>query len=345
MCFFYVYIYRSILDVPPNQESASFFEFERLPLEVITKIVSYMSEKDLNSLARVNKIWRTTYLNQNTIWMKICHNLNIQLVDYYITDFGSSRENDPPMNANKVPVDTFGTVCKYWTLYKRYQTVANNILNNQLITIHLTNKRIQQTFCTDSYMICINRKKKQSIYVRFLRVSRSPSRFGNLFLKEFNLYKEFKKNENYNIKIVGNNRFLVLEIHSVIFVYIIQNNKFILKFSKIIRKAVVNEDGKDDDENDNVESLQMGLYEDFLHENEDTKIDLCGNKLMLVQPSKNLMFLINLTNAKIIKEKVFFEKKCTVDAIKCDKNRLMIGVSIKVNCNYEFLISKLKFFF
>ncbi|VVC30376.1 F-box domain [Cinara cedri] len=308
---------KSVLDLSQHQKSETKTCFGQLPLEIIGKIFKYLDEKDLNSIAHVSKIWRTIYLNQDTIWKQICINLNILKFDYdkLVTRYFGNKGEITHKNDFDISADIFGIMCKWWTLYRCYQMVIRNILSNKFIRVYFTNKQTQQTFCTDSYIISINRTKELSIHAWVLQNSTLP-----LKLKEFNLYKKLIQNENYNVKVVGNNTFLIFEIHSVIFVYKIKNGSFLLKYAKVIQKPKYN---------DKDSKFEMEPSEDFLQENQNTKIDLCQTKLLLAQPSTNKIFIIDLTSGKICNVIKYFLEKCIVDVIKFTVNRVMIGISVK----------------
>lgn len=298
-------------------------DFNTLPLEIITKILKLLNLNDIISLAHVSKIWRTKYLNQNIIWKKICSDLDIQQIDYNDLHF-TLDSNSVHMNAigyTSVSDGMFGPMCRWWTIYSRYCLTIQNILKNEFPVINITRKQAEQIYCTDSYIISINRTKHSSIQALIFQSSTAPLK--ETYLTEFNLFTKLLQNKSNNLKIIGNNKFLVFEINSVIFVYKIKKNAFLLMYNKIIQKT---------DNNDNYQTNTPS--NEFLKENKDTKIDMCNDKLMLVQPNKNLMFLIDLVSGKICKEMEYFDKMCLVDCIKCAEKKLMIGISIKVNCNF-----------
>lgn len=263
------------------------------------------------------------YLNQNVIWKDVCEQLNLQEEDYTSCLIDTSRCTSGcrayiELNSEKL----FGPCCKWWTIYNRYNMVVKNIKNNNFPTIHISREPETQSFCTDDYIISINRHSKYPIKALNLKGSHTSLMSSNrVNLKSCELLDKLFTNPQYSIKIIGNKKFMVIEIHSVIFVYKILNNQFEFMFTKVIQKS-------SNDDTNNEDTLPN---DQFLSYHFDTKIDICDDKLALIHPKTNLIFLIDLNTGEKRKEIKYSSSKCVVDCMKCTTDRLMIGITIKVN--------------
>jgi len=198
--------------------------------------------------------------------------------------------------------------------------VLKNIKENNYPIVRIPRKYVSESYCTDDYIIniCRHQKEHRSIQAIILGGKRLPIR--KEFLKTIDNFYKLLINKAYSLKIIGNKEFLVLEIHSVIFVYNIVNNKFDLGYSKIIQGS-----GDPEFDFENIHS--------FLDDHCNTVIDLSGDQLALIHPKNNVIFLINLKTGDICKELVYCSEECSVDTMKCADQRLMIGISIKVKFN------------
>lgn len=324
MVIYLFFFNRTAIALPQVPES-EVSGFDKLPLEIITKILNNLTLKDIIALTKVSKAWRTKYLNQNTIWKRICDTLDILPKDYNDSHFEYNSEavlTNSHSWGLSVSEAMFGPMCKWWTYYSRFQLVIHNILKNDFPVIHLHRKSTHQIFCTDNYIISLNRNKETAIQSMIFESSTAPLR--DQFLSEFKLFSKLLKNNNNIVKIIGNAKFLVFEIHSIIFVYKFKNGCFTLKYCKTIQKSGTTTVGR----RSNMPT------KDFLKENRETVIDIHENQLVLAQQNKNLMFLIDLVTGTVCKELEYSEKNCVVDCLKCDDHKLMIGISIKVNCNF-----------
>lgn len=290
-----------------------------MPLEIITKIVKYLSLSDILSLTSVSKIWRCVYLNQNIIWKDICSNLNLSEDDYLHCFGDPSRFN----SQSKAYIDSysetlFGPMCSWWLVYTHYNMTLQHIKNDDVSSIFLKREMVEQSYCTDYYIINTIRCEC------CMRVEAVLLNSGELpwIEQELELFQHFITlySSDYCLKIVGNKKFLVLEICSVIFVYTIIDDQFVPAFWKTIQTSVncidVNED-------------QLPGFE-FLEDKYGTIIDLCEDKFAIIHRHQNMVFLVDLTLQTICKELLYCTKYCFVDSMKYAGDRLMIGISIKV---------------
>jgi len=199
--------------------------------------------------------------------------------------------------------------------------IINNIKNNDFPTFNIKRLNVDQSFCTDDYIINIYHLNKKCIEAVILKNFKMP--LIKKRLKVFDLFTKLLRNKSNTLKIVGNKKFLVFEIHSVIFVYSIENGEFTSTFQKVVRSCV-DHDHRNMDVPDNK----------FLTENNDTKIDIWDDKLALIHPHEYKIFLINLNEGKVIQEFNYNKTEkssCIVDCIKCADKRLMIGLTTVVN--------------
>lgn len=289
-----------------------------MPLEIIAKIVRQLSLSDIISLLSVSKIWRSVFLNQNIIWKEICEKLNVQAEDYtQCLAYESNQYLKEKEYFEMISVEYFGPLCYWWKIYNQYNIVLKNIKENNISIVQIPRKHIYLTYCTDNYIINVYKffQKPRSISATILGGGRKP--IETEILKPIGNFNELLDNDDYNLKIIGNNEFLVLEIYSVIFVYNIINYKFVFGYSKVIQES----EGPE---------IDMDNINSFLYNHCDTIIDLSGDKLALIHPKNNIIFLIDLKTGDICKELVYSTEECTVDTMKCADQRLMIGISTKV---------------
>lgn len=271
----------------------------------------------------MSKIWRTTLINQNEIWMNFCEQLNVKEEDYANCLYNSSRYTyGCKAYIHTASVNLFGSYCKWWEIYNRYNMVLKNIKNNNFSTVRVRRKpKFDQSCCTDDYIINVshfNESKIEAINLNRYRDTLFDSTFVPQQLETLESFVSLCSNESNTLNMVSNHKFLILEIHSVLFVYTIINAQITFKFSKIIQSS------KDVPEDVNCPSTA------YIERNVDIQIDLCDDKLTLVKPKEILIFLIDLNSEKIEKELSFFDKPCIVTCIKYDEGRLMIGVVIRV---------------
>lgn len=290
-----------------------------MPLEIIAKIVRRLSLSDIIALLSVSKVWRCRFLNQNIIWKEICGKLSVREEDYaQCLTYESSHYLKFNEYFESNSLKYFGPICHWWKIYNQYNMVLKNIKENNYPITRLPRKYVSESYCTDDYIINIYRHQKEhrSIQAIVLGAKRLP--ISKDFLKTIDNFYKLLVNQAYSLKIIGNKEFLVLEIHSVIFVYNIVNNKFDLGYSKVIQGS-----------GDHLE-FDLGNIHSFLDDHCNTVIDLSGDQLALIHPKNNVIFLINLKTGDICKELVYCSEKCSVDTMKCVDQRLMIGISIKV---------------
>lgn len=251
----------------------------------------------------------------------ICKNFNIQAIDYNRCLNDRSRHDSKCIGFDEIASEKlFGSLCDYWLTFNHYLTVVNNIKTNNFANIYIHRRRVVQSYCTDDYIVNINYYNKKPIEIIILNGANKP--IERRYLPIFNILRWLIQEyylKKYRLKVIGNKRFLVLEICSIIFVYSIKHTEFNKKFFKVIQKSVdygLNEDN---------------LNEEFLIDHCDTKFDLYDDKLAIVHPDISTLFLIDLSTEKIYKELQFSSRGCIVDRIKCSDNRLMIGITQTVH--------------
>lgn len=273
-------------------------------------------------MTKVSKIWRCNYLNQNVIWKNICQELNISDEDYSDCPVTTARSSyDCRAYFDLRSEMFFGSYCKWWSVYCRYNMIVMNIKNNDFPTFYFRRYDVDQSFCNDGYIINIYRLSDNPIEILVLKGSDVPKR--NVFLEPFDLFATLLKNVTNVLNIVGNRRFLVFEICSVIFVYSNENGNFVTKFQKTIISSV---------DYNLVDADSPG--EEFVEENVNAKMDICNDKLALIHPYEHKVLVIDLINGEITNEfeyKTMENARYIVDCIKCADNRLMIGLTITVH--------------
>jgi len=296
--------------------------FEKLPLEIITKVISYLEIKDILTLTNVSKVWRCEYLNQNIIWRNICQQLNLQYEDYSNCPSTVARNNyDCKVYVELNSYLLFGPYCRWWSIYCRYNMILNNIKNNDFPTIYIKRANVSQSFCTDDYIINVYYYNKVSVEAIILKDSKMP--LLRKRLKVFDVFIKLLQNKSNTLKIIGNKKFLVFEINSVIFVYTIVNNKFKCKLFEIIKGCMSHNYSYTHIPND-----------EFLRLNNDTKIDIWDDKLALIHPHEFKILLIDLNEGIVVQEFNYNKTEkssCIVDCIKYADKRLMIGLTTVVN--------------
>jgi len=222
--------------------------------------------------------------------------------------------------AEIVSQQLFGPICDNWLTFNHYITIVKNMKNNYFPFIKIPRRRFEKSYWTDDYIVNINYYYRKPIEILILNGANKP--IERRILPLFNLLREIIKKcflKKYPLKVIGNKKFLVLEICSIIFVYSIKNTEFNKKFFKVIQKSVDYGLNKDD------------FNEEFLIDHRDTKFDLYENKLSLVHPATSTLFVTDLSTEKTYKELQFSSKGCIVDSMKCSDYRLMIGITKPVN--------------
>lgn len=306
-----------------------------------------MSTSDILQLASVNKTWRCEFLNQNYIWKRICQRLNLDEDDYINCLTDVSRSSSYCKGYVELNSDIlFGPYCKWWTVYSRYNMIIKNIKENNFPTFHIPRKAVYQSYCTDDYIINVYRSnRKYPIEAIILKGYELP--MNKIQIQPFDVFEEILQEDN-SLNIVGNKRFLVFEVHSVIFVYFIRNGEFIFGYSKVIHKSPSSCPSSltSSSTTPNCSNLYKSVISEpnFLMVTWGTKIDICGDKLALVQPHGNTIFQIDLIDGTINHELIYNNneaRRCFVDCIKCATDRLMIGLTIQVNLIYYKTINTL----
>lgn len=277
-----------------------------------------MSIDDIISLTTVSKIWRSVFLNQNTIWKGVCQKLDLREEDYFhcFADVARSNVNCKGY-VEAISQLHFGPFCKWWTIYNRYNMIIRNIINNDFPITHIPRKKVGQSFCTDDYIVNVNYYRTMPIEVLILQDSNPPKK---KYIHIFDAMRNIFRKKQYKLQIAGNKKYLILEMHSIVMVYKIYNGQFIALFYKTVKQSA---------------DKLTSDYPDssFMDNNYNTKIDLCDDFLALIQPKNNIIFLIDLKTGKICKELVYCSKECIVNCMKCADKRLMIGITITVNFN------------
>lgn len=271
----------------------------------------------------MSNIWRKRLINQNVIWKHFCEQLSVKEEDYAKCLNDSSRNtSDCKAYIHNTSVNLFGSYCKWWETYNRYNMVLRNIKNNNFPTIRVHRKpEVDQSCCTDDYIINVFRYKTtkiEAININSYRGSLFGPNFDPQQVKTVKSFVRLCSNVHNTLNIACNKKFLVFEIHSIIFVYMITNTEITFKYSKIIQSS------KDIPEDMNFPSAE------YILNNGSIKIDLCDDKLTLVKPKENVIFVIDLNSQKIDKELFFHSKPCNVSCIKYADERLMIGITSKV---------------
>lgn len=268
-------------------------------------------------MTAVSKVWRSVFLNQNIIWKRVCENLHLKEEDYIhcLVDVARNDANC------KGYVETnseryFGPCCKWWTIYNRFNMVIKNIMNNEIPIMHLKRKLVGQSFYTDDYIVNVNHYRSTTLEVLILQGNNKPSKTR---LQIMISMRDVFRNRKYKLKMIGNKKYLILEMHSILMVYGIEDGDFVPLYTLTVKRSV-----------DNVNSEAFPDTA-FMDKNPNTLMDLSGDYLALIQPINNVIFLVDLRIQKICKELVYTSKKCVVDCMKCVDNRLMIGITIKVN--------------
>jgi len=195
--------------------------------------------------------------------------------------------------------------------------IIKNIKNNDFPTIYIRRQCVEQSYCTDDYIVNINCQLKEPVQIIILNGANKP--INNEILPIFDEFEKLIKLGKYPLKVIGNKRYLVFEICSVIFVYSIWKTQFTKRFFKVIQKSVEYGLNKDD------------FNEEFLNNHCDTKFDLYDHKLAMVHPANSTLFLTDLSTGKTYKELEFSSRTCVVDSMKCSDYRLMIGITRRVN--------------
>ncbi|KAL4135740.1 hypothetical protein QTP88_007331 [Uroleucon formosanum] len=318
---------KEIMSPSKLEEPEPYDIFKQLPLEIINKIVLELDFNDVLNLQLVNKMWRCVYLNQNEIWERICKNFNIRAIDYNrCLNDRSKHDSDCIGHAEIASKKLFGPLCDYWLTFNHYIMIVKNMKNNDFPNIFIPRRRFEQTYCTDDYIVNINYYYRKPIEIIILNGANKP--IERRILPIFNILRELIKEcylKKYPLKIIGNKRFLVLEICSIIFVYSIKNTEFNKKFFKVIQKSVDYGLNKD------------YFNEQFLIDHCDTKLDLYDNKLALVHPAISTLFVTDLSTEKTFKELTFSSRGCIVDTIKFSDYSLMIGITKTKKNRYKTL--------
>lgn len=286
-----------------------------------------MSFNDVISLKSVSKAWRCLYINQNEIWANICDDLNIRVIDYSrCLNDRSRHDSECKGYAEATSEKLFGPLCDYWLTFNHYIMIIRNIKNNDFPTIYIPRcLRDEYSYCTDDYIVNINAFNKQPIQVIVLSGANKP--IIKKYLKIFDQFKKLIQLRKYPLKVIGNKKYLVFEICSIIFVYSIVRTEFTQSFFKVIQKNVEFGLNKED------------FNSKFLNEHRDTKFDLYDHKLAMVHPSTGTLFITDLRTGKTYKELKFSSKRCIVNSMKCSDYRIMIGITIMVNLLIILIIS------
>lgn len=297
---------------------------QSLPLEIIAKIVRQLSLSDIIALTSVSKVWRSRFLNQNVIWKDICQRLSVRDEDYTKCLVDTTKKNTSMLLDDKeyfelYSVKLFGPYCHWWKIYNRYNMILKSIKDNNYPNVHVRCRNVYQSYCTDDYIINLYDDKDKHTTIQAIILGNYSQPIDTVYLPPLgNFYPLFEK-KCYATKIIGNKQFLILEIHSIIYVYKIENFKFVPKYTKLVKTSY-----------EKVSFMDDSFFE-FLDDHYNTKIDLCGSKLALIHPKSNVLFFIDLESGKVCRELKYSHKKCQVDCIKCAEERLMIGISCKVN--------------
>lgn len=292
-----------------------------LPLEIITKIVKLLSLSDILNLATVSKDWRCLYLNQNAIWREMCQKISVQEEDYTRCLIDMSRNDTHCRGYMETKSNSFfGPFCKMWSIYNQYNVILRNIKNNDFPTIHITRKNVHSSFCTDDYIanVYLYRKSNTSLEVACLGGYNTPVKYT--FLKLTDWFYKLLRNKLITISIIGNKKFLVIEINSVISVYTVENYQFVLKYTKVIQRST----------EEKLENTALPS-QSFLDSHSGTIIDISDDKLALVHPKENTILLIDLKSGDIFREIVYCKRSCTVDCMKYVDEKVMIGLTFQVN--------------
>lgn len=315
----------SKLEISPPEVSDV---FKKLPLEIITKIILQLDFDDILSLKSVSKIWRCVYINQNVVWASICEDLNILEIEYNRCLHDKSRHDSECIGyAEAASEKLFGPLCHYWLIFNHYIMIINNIKNNDFPTIYIPRKHVEQSYCTDDYIVNINCYHKQPIQIVFLNGINKPIKKKKLRI--FDKFRELVRLRKYPIKVIGNKKYLILEICSIIFVYSIFKMYLKPEFFKVIQRSV--------DSSLNINNFNPEFLE-FLNDHCDTKLDLFDHNLAMVHPDINTVFLTDLKTEKTFKELEFTKRPCIVDNMKFSDYRLMVGITkTKKNLKIEHL--------
>jgi hypothetical protein len=215
-------------------------------------------------------------------------------------------------------VKLFGPFCTWWSVFNRYNMVLKNIKANDFSTIHVQRKTSNLTYCTDDYIITVNRyKNRRPIEATLLKCTPGPELKVRLRIHTF--FKKLISIRDSTIKIIGNKKYLVFEIHSNLFIYAIRNDTFIQRSDVMISKPELNIE-------QNPEYLTK-----YLEANNNTKIAIDDEHLAVVLPNKNQLFIYDLANMRVYRELIYSQIPNTVQCLKYDSQRVMIGITFKVN--------------
>ncbi|XP_050426073.1 uncharacterized protein LOC126836576 [Adelges cooleyi] len=312
-------------DKKNDKKNESDTYIQKLPLELIANIVQYLNLRDIIALTSVSKIWRSTYLNQNVIWKRICEELDIRDEDYlrnsptFCTLVGSSSKEYMDFRATSM----FGQTCHWWDTFICYHRILKYLRSNGYCSVKVPHlSHISNTYCFGDYVVNVSNKRSE-IPVTITVLKGLARDFHNIKLEMCEMFNElfYKHIKVDKPKVVGNDKFLVIEIRSVIFVYIIENYEFKLHFTKVVHRDLLIEDSV----HDHLPSQH------FLRTHNDTKIAMYEDKLVVVHPKENEFYVINLKIGKLRQLIKLSKWKCYVDCVQFYKERVMIGVTIPQN--------------
>lgn len=223
-------------------------------------------------------------------------------------------------------VKLFGPFCLWWSIFNRYNLVLNNIKANDFASIQVPRNLSEVAFCTDDYIITVNRFRRQPIKYTILKCFSSPDVKRNI--KAFKLFRRLIEMTETKVNIIGNKQFLVVEIHSILFVYAIENGKFVKKYTTFM----LGSEGNGEENSGDPEPEHLASY---LEANDNTILEIDDVELVVVQPKNKLVCVYNLAKKKMSRKLNYTSYPNTVQCLKYDSKRLMIGIKVQVNLFYE----------
>ncbi|XP_050528917.1 uncharacterized protein LOC126898679 [Daktulosphaira vitifoliae] len=349
---------------------------ELLPLEIIANIVSYLDVADIVSLSCVNRLWRTVFMNQNVIWKRVCIELdlcddteygggNCPYTDDWLPGHGPTFLNKTvsasPRYVVLMSTKTFGQPCRWWRVYNRYNIVLHNLIsdNYSIVTVPYPSRPVKTHWCDGNYEVMVG-CRQCFLPVLIMLVDGSASEFKHVPLDTpdtFNRLFAHYSTEN-SPKVMGNDNFLVLEIHSVVFVFEIDNSQhFQFRYAKTVGKQDCNVSAISCDINTNsnnnthiigasttaTENRPSNCHiqepfeipdKQFLQAHADSRIALYGDKLVVVHPKKNMLFLIDLNSGQVYKQLEYTAVDCYVDCLSFYENLILLGLGTRETPNF-----------
>lgn len=250
--------------------------------------------------------------------MNICEKMNIRELDYTKCFSDLARNNTECKGYFETnSIKLFGPFCAWWSVYNRYIMVLKNIEANDFSTIHVKRRTCNLSYCTDDYIITVNRYKKYPIEATLLKNTSGSE--TKIRLKVHSFFKKLISVKDSVIKIVGNKKYLVFEIHSNLFIYAIEDGTFVQRPYVMVSKPELNDEQKPE------------CLTKYLEANNNSKISIDNEHLAVVLPNKSRLIVYDLASMRISRDLIYCQIPNTVQCLKYDSRRVMIGITFQVN--------------